>query len=176
MPHLSVGPASLPFGAPTPHNVHVTARWPGWALVLAGWLAWLAAPVIGVLAGHAGEGLRGTPQVAAYLLTGTVLFALRPLNPVSRRLLVSSVLLAAGYAVGSGYSAYLVKDGTPSWGWLAILIMQGLDFASFAFIFIVCAVFPDGKYQRPYEQRAVAVLALRPYRSCSCCSWPARPG
>ncbi len=140
--------------------MHVTARWPGWALVLAGWLAWLAAPVIGVLAGHAGEGLRGTPQVAAYLLTGTVLFALRPLNPVSRRLLVSSVLLAAGYAVGSGYSAYLVKDGTPSWGWLAILIMQGLDFASFAFIFMVCAVFPDGKYQRPYEQRAVAVLAL----------------
>lgn len=143
-----------------PHNVHVTARWPGWALVFAGWLAWLATPVIGALAGHPTEALRSTPQVVAYLLTGTVVFTMRPLNPAARRLLAFAVLQAAGYAIGTGYSAYLVKESTPAWGWLVILIMQGIDVASFVALFMVCAVFPDGKYQRRYERRMTAVLAV----------------
>lgn len=142
-----------------PHNVHVTARWPGWALVFAGWLAWLATPVIGALAGHPTEALRSTPQVVAYLLTGTVVFTMRPFNPAARRLLAFAVLQAAGYAIGTGYSAYLVKESTPAWGWLVILIMQGIDAASFVALLMVCAVFPDGKYQRRYERRMTAVLA-----------------
>jgi len=141
-----------------PHNVQVIARWPGWALVFAGWLAWLATLVIGALAGHLVEALRSTPQVVAYLATGTVVFAMRPLNPVARRLLVFAGLAAAGYLLGTAYSAYLVKHGTPGWGWLAILAMQVINFAWFVAIFMVCALFPDGKYQRPYEQRMTAVL------------------
>ena len=150
--------ALLTPGAHPPDNVHVTVRWPGWALMCAGWLAWLATPVIGALAGHPAEALRSTPQVVAYLLTGTVVFAVRPGNPVARRLLAFAVLLAAGYAIGSGYSAHLVKEGTPAWGWLVILLMQGVDFASFVVIFTVCALFPDGKYQRSYERRMAAAL------------------
>jgi hypothetical protein len=158
LPHLFVWLAPISLGASAPHNVHVTARWPGWALILAGWLAWLATPVIGALVGHPTAALRSTPEVAAYLLTGTVLFAARPLSPVARRLLAYAALLAAGYVIGTGYSAYLVKESTPAWGWLVILAMQGIDFASFMLIFAACAVFPDGKYQRSYEQRMVAVL------------------
>jgi signal transduction histidine kinase len=139
--------------------VHVTARWLGWALVFAGWLAWLATPVIGVLAGHPGEAVRSTPQVAAYLATGTVVFAAQPRNPVARWLLAFAGLQAAGYAIGTAYSAYLVKESTPAWGWLVILLMQGIDFAAFVAIFMVCAVFPDGKYQRRYERRMAAGLA-----------------
>ena len=37
--------------------------------------------------------------------------------------------------------------------------MQGIDFATFIVMFAACAVFPDGKYQRAYERRMVAVLA-----------------
>ena len=88
-----------------PHNVQVIARWPGWALVFAGCLAWLATPVIGAVAGHPVEALRSTPQVVAYLATGTVVFTMRPLNPVARRLLVLAGLQAAGYLLGTAYSA-----------------------------------------------------------------------
>jgi len=146
--------------ASRPHNVQVTARRPGWALVFAGWLAWLATPAIGALAGHPAEALRSTAQVVAYLLTGTVVFAMRPGNPVARRLLAFAVLLAAGYAVGAGYSAYRVQEGTPAWGWLVILLIQDIDFASSVVIFMVCALFPDGKYQRSYERRMAAILAV----------------
>jgi signal transduction histidine kinase len=139
--------------------VHVTARWPGWALVFAGWLAWLATPVIGALAGHPGEALRSTPQVAAYLATGTVVFAAQPRNLVTRWLLAFAGLQAAGNMIGAAYSGWLVKQSTPAWGWLAILIMQGIDFAAFVAIFMVCAVFPDGKYQRRYERRMAGGLA-----------------
>jgi signal transduction histidine kinase len=139
--------------------VHVTARWPGWVLVFAGWLAWLATPVIGVLAGHPGDALRSTPQVAAYLATGTVVFAAQPRNPVARWLLAFAGLQAAGNVIGTAYSAYVVKESTPAWGWLLILIMQGIDFAAFVAIFMVCALFPDGKYQRRYERRMAAGLA-----------------
>ena len=155
--------APLTTSEEAPHNVLVTARWPGWALVSAGWLAWLATPAIGLLAGHPTQAARSTPQVAAYLLTGTVLFAMRPLSPVARRLLAFAALEAAGYVIGTAYSAYLAEHGTPGWGWLVILAMQGIDFVSFVVIFTVCAVFPDGKYQRGYEQRMVTVLtALLP--------------
>jgi signal transduction histidine kinase len=137
--------------------VHVTARWPGWALVFAGWLAWLATPVIGALAGHPGEALRSTPTVAAYLLTGTVVFAAQPHNPVARWLLVFAGLEAAGFAIGSSYSAYLATEGTPAWGWPVILALQAMDFATFVAIFMVCALFPDGKYQRRHERRTAAI-------------------
>jgi len=118
--------------------VHVTARWPGWALVSAGWLGWLATPVIGALAGHPTEAVRSTPQVVAYLLTGTVAYAMRPLSPVARRLLAFSVLLAAGYAIGTGYSAYLVKAGLPARGWLVILLIAAA-YAGLAAAFGVAA-------------------------------------
>ncbi len=157
-PHSALRSAPLTAGPPPPHNVLVTARWPGWALISAGWLAWLATPVIGALAGHLTEAARGTPQVAAYLLTGTVLFAMRPLNPVARRLFAFAALEAAGYLIGTVYSAYLVQEATPAWGWLVILALLGLDFASFVVLFMVCAVFPDGKYQRSYERRMAVTL------------------
>jgi hypothetical protein len=137
--------------------VHVTARWPGWALVFAGWLAWLATPVVAAVAGHPGEALRSTPTVAAYLLAGTVLFAAQPRNPVGRWLLVFAGLDAAGYAIGSAYSAYLVKESTPAGGWPVILALQAIDFATFVAIFMVCALFPDGKYQRRYERRMAVI-------------------
>lgn len=97
--------------------------------------------------------------MAAYLLTGTVIFAVRPRNPVARCLLGFAALEAAGYFIGTSYSAYLVKHDMPPRAWLVILAMQVIDFAAFVAIFMTCAVFPDGKYQRPYERRIVAVLA-----------------
>jgi len=138
--------------------VHVTARWPGWVVVFAGWLAWLATPVIGALAGHPGEALRSTPQVAAYLAAGTVLFAAQPLSPVARGLLAFAGLEAAGNVIGTAYSAHLVKESTPAWGWPVILLLQGIAFATSIVIFMVCALFPDGKYQRPYERRMAVIL------------------
>ena len=98
------------------YDVRVIARRLGWAMVIAGWLAMLATPVIGVLAGHPIAAARSIPLVAAYLLTGTVVFAKQPRNPVARRLLAFGVLLATGYAIGTAYSAYLVKEPTPGWG------------------------------------------------------------
>ena len=124
--------------------MQVTARWPGWAVVSAGWLAWLATPVIGAVAGHPAEALRSTPTVAAYLLTGTVIFAAQPRNLVARSLLGFAALEAAGYLIGTAYSAYLVKHGTPAGGWLVLLAMQVIDFAAFVAIFRPVPFSPTG--------------------------------
>jgi signal transduction histidine kinase len=143
---------------PAPHNVRVIARRLGWIAAIAGWLAMLATPIIGMLAGHPFAAARSVPQVGAYLLTGTVVFARQPGNSACRRLLAFGVLEAAGYAIGASYSAYLGSHSAPGWAWLVILAMQGIDFGSFIAVFAACAAFPDGKYQRRYERRAVAVL------------------
>ena len=77
---------------------------------------------------------------------------------MARGLLAFAGLEAAGNVIGTAYSAHLVKESTPAWGWPVILLLQGIAFATFIVIFMVCALFPDGKYQRPYERRMAVTL------------------
>jgi len=124
-------------------------------LVLVGGIAAITSLTVGALTGHLTESARPMPQVIAYLATGAVAVWMRPDHRGARRLCAYGALTAAGYAVGSAYSGYLVAHGVPAWGWAAVLAIQVLDFASAVQLLALVAVFPDGKYQRGFERRAV---------------------
>lgn len=143
-----------------PYNWRVTKRRLGWALTVAGWLAMVAAPVIGASVGHPWEAARSVPQVTAYLILGTIAYTQRPENRAARRLLWFGFLQALFNLAGVAYSAYLVSLGTPSWAWIAVLLLQTLDFTLSVVEFSLIAVFPDGRYRRPNERRLVVGAAV----------------
>lgn len=128
-----------------------------WTLLAgAGALVMLAAPLVGWRAGHLADASRGLPQTSAFLLTGALAVRARPKHRGATRLLVVGLVMAAGFAAGSAYSAH-VSDGSsvPSWGWAAVLVLQGLELAQGAALLGLLAVFPDGTYHRPYERSVV---------------------
>ena len=151
-------------GAVSAHTCCVTSRRLGGTLVLVGGLAAITSLAVGALTGNLTESSRPMPQVVAYLATGAVAVWMRPDHPGARRLCALGALTAVGYAVGSAYSGYLIAREVPAWGWAAVLAIQLLDFAAAVQLLALIAVFPDGKYQRGFERRAVrAAVALIPF-------------
>jgi signal transduction histidine kinase len=120
-----------------------------------GALALLSAPVVGWRTGHLGEASRGLPQGLAFLVTGAVAVRARPDHRGARRLLCVALVMCAGDALGSAYSAYGLTHPPASWGWAAVLALQGLDLAQGALLLALLAVFPDGHYHRDYERTVV---------------------
>lgn len=134
----------------------MTSRWAGTVLAGAGALVLLSAPVIGWRSGHLVEAARGLPQSSAFLVTGALAVHARPEHRGSRRLLLAALVMSAGFALGSFYSAYLLTHpSAPGWGWAAVLALQGLDLSQGAALLALLAVFPDGAYHRVYERGAV---------------------
>jgi signal transduction histidine kinase len=140
-------------------NGRVIVRRLGWVAVTAGVLALLATPAVGALVGRPWAAARSAPQVTAYLLLGAVAFGQRPENRAGRRLLGYGVLLAWTNLLAAAYSAYLVGVGRPGWAWVAVLLLQALDFALYAVVFALIVVFPDGRYRSPFERRLVVAVA-----------------
>jgi signal transduction histidine kinase len=128
-------------------------------LALSGALALLATPAVGAVVGHPLAAARSAPQVTAYLLFGALAFGQRPDNRAARRLLWYGVLQPWFNLLGVAYSAYLVGLGTPRWAWLAVVLLQALDFVLYAVEFALIAVFPDGQYRRRFERRLVVAVA-----------------
>ncbi|NYG07112.1 signal transduction histidine kinase [Phycicoccus badiiscoriae] len=129
----------------------------GWTLLAgAGALAMFTAPILGWRAGHLVEASRGLPQTSAFLVTGGLAVRTRPEHRGAQRLLLVGLVMAAGFASGSAYSAYLQDRSTvPTWGWAAVLALQGLELAQGAALLALLAVFPDGRYHRGYERGIV---------------------
>ena len=128
-----------------------------WTLLAgAGALVMVAAPILGWRAGHLVEASRGLPQTSAFLIAGGLAVRTRPEHRGARRLLLVGLVMAAGFASGSAYSAYLQERSTvPTWGWFAVLALQGLELAQGAALLALLAVFPDGRYHRGYERGIV---------------------
>lgn len=125
-----------------------------WTLLAgAGALVMVTAPVVGWRAGHLVEASRGLPQTSAFLVAGGLAVRARPEHRGARRLLLVGLVMAAGFASGSAYSAYLQNNSAvPGWGWAAVLTLQGLELAQGAALLALLAVFPDGQYHTAYER------------------------
>lgn len=129
-----------------------------------GALAVLAGPLAGAWAGELPRTLVNVPLTVVYYAIGVTAFVRRPDQRAALRLLVFAVVFIGGFGVGALVSAYVVRDGTPPWAWLAAIGLDTIGAGGFLAVLALFAVFPDGVYHRPYERRVVngaaAVLLL----------------
>jgi signal transduction histidine kinase len=141
----------------------VIARRLTWALLVAGALAAVAAPVFGALAGHLADVAGDLPLRAGFYATGVLAFVLRRDHKAARRLLALGALFMLGNAVGAGSLLLDRASGMPSGAWLEVLAIEVCEWAVFACWYALIAVFPDGAYQRRYERGLlVGFVALLP--------------
>lgn len=98
------------------------------------------------------------PTIGAFLLSALA-YRARGENRAVRRLLVLAVATLTAQAIGDVLSGFYVRNGLPGWAWLAnlvdLLIQQSTNVAWVGLL----AVFPDGRYQRPYERAVVWLVA-----------------
>jgi signal transduction histidine kinase len=142
-------------GAVIGHHGAVRGRSGGRGLVVLGGASVLALPVVGHLGHQPGWGWANLPLTAVYFGTGAVAFLQRPDNPAARRLLGFGCSVAVAFAVGYGYSAFVVLAGVPSWSGAMAVVLKVLAWSIDASALAMAAVFPDGSYQRRYERTAV---------------------
>ena len=98
-----------------------------------------------------------------FYLIGAFLFSRRPDHPVARRLLLAGTCAIVSTTIGQLVSVADVTVGPQPWFWLAFALGQVAQVGFLASLVAVFAVYPNGRYQRPYERwtvRAVATLAL----------------
>ena len=98
------------------------------------------------------------PFIGAFLLSALA-YRARAENRAVRRLLVLAVAILTAQALGDVLSAFYLRNGLPGWAWVAnlvdLLVLQSTNVAWVALL----AVFPDGRYQRPYERAVVWLTA-----------------
>lgn len=128
----------------------------GWALLAVGVLSVVAVPVAGVVGHHPGRAAANVPLVLIYVATGAVAFVQQPGLRAARRLLGFGVALAAGFAVGYGYSAVVTRGGVPGWSWVMVPLLGAAGWLTATTALGLFAVFPDGAYHRRYERLLVA--------------------
>jgi signal transduction histidine kinase len=103
--------------------------------------------------------LAQVPLMAAFLLSALA-YRIRPEQRATRRLLVTAVATLTAGALGHVLSAFYLGHGLPAWAWLADtadLLAQQFFLAGWV---ALLAVFPDGKYQRRYEQWVVRLVTV----------------
>ena len=124
-------------------------------LMLGGLALLVVSPVVGLRSGHLLEASHGLPQTIVFLATGAMALAAQPGHRGARRLLGLGVVMAAGFALGGAYSAFLLTHPTPGWGWAAILSLQVLELGQALALLGLLAVFPDGRYHAATERGVV---------------------
>jgi len=122
-------------------------------------LALLLAPLaVGSRSGHLAEASHGVPQTAAFLLAGTLALLTSPQHRGARRLLAVGVVMGVGYLVGSLYSGYLLRGGSPSWQ--MVLLLQGVEIGQALLTLALIAVFPDGQYRTARDRVVLLTIAV----------------
>ena len=131
-----------------------------WGLLVAGAVGALA--TVGLFAHMFAGDLSGlawsTPFLGAYA-AGVIAFRSRPEHLAARRLLAFGA--AATLFISGAVALALAFDDTGGGWWLgpANVAVQWLGLAEAAAMIALLAVYPDGKYGRPYEQRLVRAVA-----------------
>lgn len=141
-------------------DVAVTARSANAWWLLPGAFALVATGVLGML----GNQLSGTAVDVgtglAWYLAGVFAYMARPANRAAWLLLVMTTLLAAGKCVGNAISFASLTRPELAHSSAAVIVVDAAGWAVTAAGVAVFAMFPDGKYQRPYERLTVRLLPL----------------
>ncbi len=121
----------------------------GGTLALFAWLAWSEPDVLAWV----------TPFVGGFV-AGCVAYRLRPEDVAARRVLLFGA--AAGTFIGAIVGSAVAYDELGQRWWLgpANLAAQVVGLALEASMIAMLAVYPDGRYHRPYERRVVRTAAV----------------
>jgi ABC-type Fe3+ transport system permease subunit len=124
-----------------------------WLLLGLGAVACAATPAIDLLAGRGAGAYAGSTFLYIPLyLAGAFAFWKRPDHLAARRLLMLGSILVAFTAVGNLISVTHLVHGPFPWFWAANTFDQMLGTAFSAALIGLLAVFPTGRYERPYER------------------------
>lgn len=143
------------------HNDLVSIRPIDIAVFSAGALCIVAMPVCGIFAGRLGASFLPVSNTLSYLLIGGYATLRRPGHRAARRMLLWGALLCIAFGWGTVYSAVVAQGAAPAWGWLGVLAIDALSWASASAALAFIVVFPDGHYRAPLDRwivRCVAVL------------------
>ncbi len=104
-----------------------------------------------------------------FYLAGAIAFLARPANRAAWLLLLTGTVLAVGKAIGSALSPLSATHGSSNVLWAGIVVANAAAWGVSTAGVSVFATFPDGKFQRRYEQRVVVglVLAFIPVQLCA---------
>lgn len=139
------------------HGVRVLS----WLSLFGGWMG---AAVIGVLlvTGEAvprSDLLWGAALPFAFLVVGSVAFQRRRDQRAAGWLLGVGAFHMSAVALSALVLA-LLDESPPGWLWTLNLVSVQLFFLGFAAYLALFAVFPDGRYERKYERRAVTTAIV----------------
>lgn len=112
-------------------------------------------PVAGVIADRLPAAIIALPTTLVYLAVAGYAVWNRPDHPAAQRMLVWAVTIACGFGAGAAYSAWMVLRGTPTWGWLAILMLEALGWLGAVAACALFVTFPDGRYRVGSDRRVV---------------------
>jgi signal transduction histidine kinase len=100
--------------------------------------------------------------IAAEIFAFTGAFAVwrQPNHLAARRLLLAGIIYLVANTLERGLSLVAVKYGFVTWFWMGNAVDQTLQIATMGAWVGLCAVFPDGRYQRRYERWIVWTVWL----------------
>lgn len=126
--------------------------------LLPGAFALVTVAVVDLQGGHLSGAAVDVATGVVWYVAAALAYMARPANRAAWLFLVMASLLAIGKAVGGGVSlaATMHPDLVHAWG--SVVVVDAAGWAVTAAGIALFAIFPDGKYQRPYERWIVRVL------------------
>jgi signal transduction histidine kinase len=141
-------------------DVAVTARQANTWWLLPGAFALVGVSVLDLLGGQLSGGAVNVGTGLAWYLAGVLAYMARPANRAAWLLLVMATVLAIGKGVGDAVSLAAGTHPEIAHSWATVVLVDAAGWATTAAGVAVFTIFPDGKYQRPYERWVVRGLPL----------------
>ncbi len=136
----------------------MTARSANAWWLLPGAFALVAVAVLDLRGGQLAGAAVDVGTGLAWYVAGALAYLARPANRAAWFFLVMATLLEIGKGVGAGVSLAAATHPAVAHGWAAVMVVDAAGWAVLAAGIAVFAIFPDGKYQRPYERWVVRGL------------------
>lgn len=146
------------FPQPSGEDVQVTARSANAWWLLPGAFAVVAVAVFYLLGGQLLGAAVDVGTGVAWYLAAAVAYMARPANRCAWVFLVMATLLAIGKDVGAGVSLAATFHPELVHAWASVAAVNAAGWAVAASGIALFAIFPDGRYQRPYERCIVRAL------------------
>jgi signal transduction histidine kinase len=141
-------------------DVPVTARSANAWWLLPGGFALVTVAVLDLRGGQLSGAAVDVGTGLAWYVAGGLAYMARPANRAAWLFLVMATTLAIGKCLGAGVSLAATTNPGIAHAWAAVVLVDAAGWAVLAAGVAVFAMFPDGKYQRPYERWIVRGLPL----------------
>lgn len=139
-------------------DVPVTARSANAWWLLPGAFALVTLAVVDLQGGQLSGAAVDVGTGVAWYLAAALAYMARPANRAAWLFLVMATVLEIGKDVGAGVSLAATMHPELVHAWPAVVVVDAAGWAVTVTGIALFAVFPDGKYQRPYERWIVRAL------------------